>query len=259
MIGKDIENESNCRQIEKIVQAGHEIGNHSYSHFQNIAERKQQEIYFEIKKAHDLIKDNFNINSKGFISPAWSYSMRTSKVLQELGYEYDTSLAPSFIMPIGNFKLWLQSKSREMIPLIRSDLKGALFGERNPFYPGNRVFWNDDKQTEKEGLIMLPLPTTKLRFPIWHTLSFMIDESKWVNIISKNVDNPGFYYLMHPVDLLCPEKDLKNLPSQIKSIERINTPLVEKLKKAELVFEILKERGTVCMHEKAKLLREGTI
>jgi len=253
LIGSDLENDSNCKQIKKALELGHEIGNHTYSHHQNLSERSYEEVFNEINLGHSIIQDKLGVTSKGFIAPAWSYSSKIVKALNKLDYEYDTSLAPSFIMPIANLKLKLQSgkSASENIPWIRSDLKGALFGKRTPFHPTESNPWRGDDSVQK--LKMLPLPTTSLRFPLWHTLNFRIDDKKWGNMIEKAISElDAFYYVIHPADLICPDEDLKGLPKEIKRVERILVPLEIKMKKLENAFKILSQYESVTMQELAK-------
>lgn len=254
LIGADLENDNNCAQISKVISLGHEIGNHTYSHHQNLSEMSQAEVHAEIEKGHTIIKENLSVESKGFIAPAWSFSAKVVKSLYDLNYEYDTSLAPSFIMQLANIKLKLQSgkSAAEQIPWIRADIKGALFGKKEPYYPTENNPWRGNNNFPGK-VKMLPLPTTSLRFPLWHTLNFRIDDTKWVKMIEKAVnDLEAFYYVIHPADLMCPEEDLNGLPNEIKKIERILVPLEIKMKKLENVFKVLSQYQSVTMRELAK-------
>ena len=71
--------------INKIINYGHEIGNHGYWHKDHKV-LSQEKNASEIQLTHKIIKELCNYEMKLFAPPSGSYSSTTLKVAQELGY-----------------------------------------------------------------------------------------------------------------------------------------------------------------------------
>lgn len=228
VIGKDLERKENYNAVRRWSDLGHEIGNHSYSHHQNLAELPPEVIYKEISNSHKIISECTGVEPQGFIAPAWSYSPVIADILLSLNYSYDTSLFPSFLMPIVQLKVRWNSNAKNAIPIIRKDLFGSFFGQRNPFFSSINDPYRNKKPIGK--LLMMPLPTTRKRIPMWHTMSFMMKEKRFEYSLKNSINHcKAFYYLLHPVDLVDPERDLCLLPDSICNTERIKISLDNKL------------------------------
>lgn len=78
--------EKNKEILKMIYNDKHEIGNHGYSHidYDKLSYDKNKE---EIMKAHNIIKETLNIDSKYFAPPSGAYSDNTVKATKDLGYE----------------------------------------------------------------------------------------------------------------------------------------------------------------------------
>jgi len=55
VIGRDLEDPANRARVAEWSALGHEIGNHTYSHFQNLGNLPPARIRDEIRRTHDLI------------------------------------------------------------------------------------------------------------------------------------------------------------------------------------------------------------
>ena len=76
---------------------------------------------------------------------------------------------------------------------------------------------------------MLPMPLALCRFPVWHTLRLLLPG--WffrAALRSAFRRSRGFYYIMHPADLLDPDTDLAGLPAPVRHLERMAVPLAAK-------------------------------
>jgi peptidoglycan/xylan/chitin deacetylase (PgdA/CDA1 family) len=83
--------ESFPKQSEMVVQAGHELGLHGYSHENPLAMTKEQEQAV-LNKTYDLVVDLCGKAPKGYSAPWWELSPNTIDLLLEKGIEYDHSL-----------------------------------------------------------------------------------------------------------------------------------------------------------------------
>ena len=74
-----------------IVDAGHEIGVHGYSHENPIAMTRQQEIDI-LDRSIELIEEVSGRRPTGYVAPWWEFSPVTNEILLERGIKYDHSL-----------------------------------------------------------------------------------------------------------------------------------------------------------------------
>ncbi len=71
--------------LQKIYEAGHEIGNHGYYH-KDQATLTAEKNYEEILNTHNLVKNLIGVEMNLFAPPSGSYSKKTVEVASELGY-----------------------------------------------------------------------------------------------------------------------------------------------------------------------------
>lgn len=79
------------KQVELIVEAGHEVGAHGYSHENPISMTPQQEEDVLVKSI-ELIKDLTGEKPTGYVAPWWEFSNVTNELLLKHGFKYDHSL-----------------------------------------------------------------------------------------------------------------------------------------------------------------------
>ena len=82
--------------VKRIVEDGHEIGNHGWSHTypDNMdgyeAEKK------EYMDCNNIMEEVAGIRPKGYRSPAWEFSVNTLDILEEIGgFEYSSNMMDS--------------------------------------------------------------------------------------------------------------------------------------------------------------------
>ncbi|ETW96411.1 MAG: hypothetical protein ETSY2_46465, partial [Candidatus Entotheonella gemina] len=78
-------------QIAMVVEAGHEIGAHGYSHANPIAMTPRQEEDV-LLKCIDLIENISGRQPTGYVAPWWEFSNVTNELLLKQGFKYDHSL-----------------------------------------------------------------------------------------------------------------------------------------------------------------------
>ena len=78
-------------ECQMIVQGGHEIGMHGYSHENPIAMSPEQEEAVLVK-CIDLITTVAGKRPTGYVAPWWEFSHITNELLQKHGIKYDLSL-----------------------------------------------------------------------------------------------------------------------------------------------------------------------
>lgn len=78
-------------QTKQVVDAGHEIGMHGYSHENPISMTPEQEEEV-LLKCIDLIEDVSGRRPRGYVAPWWEFSNATNELLLKHGIKYDHSL-----------------------------------------------------------------------------------------------------------------------------------------------------------------------
>mgnify|MGYP001252671946 CR=1 FL=1 len=78
-------------QTKMVVDAGHEIGIHGYSHENPIAMTPEQEETV-LKKCIDLVQQVSGKRPTGYVAPWWEFSNVTNELLLKYGIKYDHSL-----------------------------------------------------------------------------------------------------------------------------------------------------------------------
>ena len=114
-------------QMKMVVDAGHEVGTHGYSHENPVAMTPQQERDV-LDKCIGLVEDLTGKTPVGNVAPWWEPSSTTNELLLEYGYKYDHSLQHNDFTPYyaRTGDQWTKvdySKSAEewMKPLVRGE------------------------------------------------------------------------------------------------------------------------------------------
>ena len=108
------------RLIKRLLKEGHELGLHAYRHKDDYTSMNQDKAFRILADAKNKIEKKFKIKIKGFRGP----QMRRPPyaVLKKLGFEYDSSLHPTW-MP-GHYNNIL--KKRKILK-IGATLNGISF------------------------------------------------------------------------------------------------------------------------------------
>lgn len=83
--------EHNPEVIRRIDRAGHEIGNHGYTH-ERFVEKTVEEQWEILKKTQDIIGTITGRTPVGFRTPSGDWHVRTPYILSEMGFRYSSSM-----------------------------------------------------------------------------------------------------------------------------------------------------------------------
>jgi peptidoglycan-N-acetylglucosamine deacetylase len=114
-------------QTRMVVDAGHEIGVHGYTHENPIAMTREQETAV-LLRCIDLITEVSGERPTGYVAPWWEFSPVTNELLLENGIKYDHSLMhrdfePYYVRVGDSWTNIDYSKNAEewMKPLVRGE------------------------------------------------------------------------------------------------------------------------------------------
>jgi peptidoglycan-N-acetylglucosamine deacetylase len=114
-------------QFRRIVDDGHEVGVHGYSHENPIAMSREQESAV-LDRSIDLIESVTKRRPTGYVAPWWEFSPVTNELLLERGIKYDHSLMHNDFTPyrvrVGDSWTKIDYSARAedwMKPLVRGE------------------------------------------------------------------------------------------------------------------------------------------
>jgi peptidoglycan/xylan/chitin deacetylase (PgdA/CDA1 family) len=160
MVGQDAALSENHQAIQSIANAGHEIGNHSFSHEPWFHLYSPEKTEREVAQAEEHLQRVTGMRTIGFRGPGYSHTPALMECLARRGYLYDASTLPTFIGPLARAYYFAVSR------LKGSELKqrSALFGK---FRDGFATLKVHPVPCRSGSLVEIPVTTMPiLRAPI---------------------------------------------------------------------------------------------
>ena len=101
-IASDIEDGSKLELLQEAVRRGHEIASHSLTHAR-FDDLSMEEKRAEVAESRDKIEAGLNVTVNGFRTPNYQIDRDTLELLDDCGYQYDSSVfpMPAFAKKIG--------------------------------------------------------------------------------------------------------------------------------------------------------------
>lgn len=166
IVGQDAARRENRAALSAIVEAGHEIANHSFRHEQWLHLYDEMQLDRELEQAEDAIIEATGVRPEGFRGPGYSLSLATLRVLIRRGYRYDASTFPTYIGPLARAYYLRTARLSTAQKEERRQLFGTLSDGSRPVTPYR---WRLD------GGSLLEVPVTTLPiFKIPFHLSYLL-------------------------------------------------------------------------------------
>lgn len=226
VVGQDAVLEKNQMALRSIVEAGHEIGNHSYHHEPWLQLYTKEQVELEIEMAEAAIARFCEQPPVGFRGPGFSFSPQVLQVLCERDYRYDGSTFPTFLGPLARAYYFLRSR---FSPAQRAQRKNLFGSWTEGFRPLKPYQW------EYLGHRLLEIPVTTLpllRAPIH--LSYVTYLSQYSVSLAKAYFGAAMKLclwtgvrpsiLLHPLDFLGCDDD-----TELGFFPAMNIPAARKL------------------------------
>ncbi len=199
---------------------GHELGNHSFSHFYDLARRPRAQIEEEIRNCHQALRTLLGRPPVGFRAPGYELSADLLDVLLAFGYRYDSSVFPC--PPYYLAKLAVLGK----MALQRRHSAAIIGSPRAQLAPTQpyRLDLHRPWQPGQSGLFELPVAVTPwLRLPAIGTSLLGLQRLR--RIILRGMAKQRFFnFELHGMDLLDIEED--GLPEVLRVHQRdLRVPL----------------------------------
>ena len=202
--------ENTSDTVKEVIKLGHEIACHGFEH-QLLDLNSRDEQLKNIKKATEIIDENLHVSPIGFRAPVNKVNEKTLAVLAELGYKYDSSVAPSS-----------RILNKYYFPKA----------PRTPYWPSV----NDIGLRGRSPILEVPLsvlPWIKLPVGLSYMMLFGLDFYKF---LLSRVDQKIVVVFLHPYDLFV-------LP------KRTNFEVIEQKTLFKLLYKKGKGKGYLILRE----------
>ncbi len=243
VVGRDAELAPDREVLRSIVEAGHQVGNHSFEHEPWLHRYTREAIAAEISRAEDAIAASTGERPTGFRGPGFSWSADVLDVLAERGYRYDASTLPTFVGPLARAYYF---RSTRLTPGQREE-RAALFGGfREGLRPTRPYRW---QLASGRSLLEIPVstvPVVKTPFHLTYLLylSRISERLMWAYlrsaIAAHQALGTGPSFLLHPLDLLSGE----NVP-ELRFFPGMDLPAARKRDLFVRVLLLLREHFTL--------------
>lgn len=156
--------------IKEIAENGHEIANHSLSHYKHLSNFSFEDVYREIEQADKILSDVIGQKIYGFRAPGFCLSVNILKTLRKLNYLYDASLNTSMLYYMLKL-IWLK--------IFRTDPKLVKLQPFSHCFLSSQPFFIKDSHLQQDGgsgddgdaICEIPIPKISfISFPLLGTL-----------------------------------------------------------------------------------------
>ncbi len=235
MVGNDFKHKDNLGHIRDIHKKDHEIANHSMSHPQGFRWLSPADKEKELRAMEEICQQVTGSKPVGFRSPGWNVDDTTIPVLNKLGYHYESSVFPTFLMPVMKFAHWRSMSQQTKPDRTTMGMWKYMFAPLRPYHTSTQSLARKDHK-KKNGLIEFPISVTPiLRIPFFATLLLFTGEG-FYNLLYKQIRrwNLPIHFQMHLSDFA--DYNLPELEDQMPGgssgtyvPQALNTSLEQKL------------------------------
>ncbi len=221
----------------ELSRAGHELGNHSYSHPYDLARWPEPRAREEVVRAHDLIGE-IGGRVRGFRAPGYDLSPALVEELERLGYLYDSSIfpAPGYYAAKAAVMAALAVTGRRSGAVLTDPR--ALVAPAVPYRPAQQAPW----RRGASALVELPVAVTPFaRIPAIGTSLILAPGWLRARLIG-SMRRRGFFNLeLHGIDLVDAEED--GVPGQLVARQPdLRVPLARKKDALEAALDEVQGR-----------------
>jgi peptidoglycan/xylan/chitin deacetylase (PgdA/CDA1 family) len=209
IVGQDAALDKNAGALKKIANAGHSLGNHSFSHEPWFHIYPPEKVEEEIARAETEIERVTGQRPRGYRGPGFSLTPETLRVLLKRGYLFDASTFPTFLGPIARAYYFFKSKN---LSKEERDQRDELFGSaKEGLRQIHPYLWQIPGGVGDGRLLEIPVTTMPLaRVPIhmsyllylgMRSRALALAYLKTAVSLCK-VRGVGPSFLLHPLDFL---------------------------------------------------------
>ena len=236
-IGSDLERAANRDLLRRLSGRSHAIENHSYSHRYDLSRLSKETIREDIIKASSAIREATGRTPSGFRAPGYTINDDVFDVLEELSFQYDSSVFPCPLyygakaIVVSSMRL-LGRTSASII-----DTPRVVVAPSRPYRPGKPWLTIGHR-----SLVELPIQVTpRLRLPFIGTFIGLGGPAASRVLARACADEPLVNIELHGIDFLDASDGLEHLvPYQ----SELRVPLQRRLDALSAAVNELRGRGS---------------
>ena len=196
MVGDDIRAKKiSADALNRMVAAGHELANHTMSHFHNLSRLPVAKKEAEIVSAGRLIEAITGQQVVGFRAPCLDVDEETVEILERHGYWYESSVLPFYFKQLQELAYGLLCHGR----FRRTGNWQNSFAPAEPYRPApGRMHRRGSRSITEVPIATLPI----LRVPFYSTVHFALGRASFdasYELLRRG--RSQFTYELHSIDL----------------------------------------------------------
>lgn len=234
-VGTDAARPSNAEALRRLVQAGHEIGNHSWEHRYDLTLLSSEQMRRQVDEGAAAIEAATGVSPLGFRAPGYLMNDRLADVLARSAVSYDSSVFPCPAYYAAKAAVLAAQRFGRRRSTSVVDSPAVLLAPRTPYRLGRPYYRRGD------GLLELPIQVTpRLRLPVIGT-ALTLAGPALAGWLTRQVAQLDFVNLeLHGIDLLEAQDGLEGLARHQPDLK---VPLAQKCAVLETVIDVLHARG----------------
>lgn len=196
-VGADLARDESARSLRQMVDAGHEIGNHTLDHYYDFSRRSAVDIAEQIGRCSDLIAERVGQRPVGFRAPGYVMSDLVYAQLSRFGIRYSSSVFPCPHYYLAKLSVLLAQRAAGRTSSSIVDSPRALGAPTGPYRTGTPYYETGG------GLLELPIQVTPgLRLPFIGTALTLLGP-RGARLLTRQLLGQPFINLeLHGIDLL---------------------------------------------------------
>lgn len=221
------------------AQAGHELGNHSYSHPYEMARLDGARVEHEIAECERVLRDITGATPVGFRAPGYDISPIMMSTLARRGYHYDSSIfpAPGYYAAKAIVMAGLAMIGKPSGAVMTNPR--ALVAPTGPYWPAVDAPW----KRGQGPLIELPVAVTPaLRVPAIGTNLLIAPAVLRDRVIASMRRRHFFNFELHGIDLCDADED--GIPGELVARQPdLRVPIATKLARLSEILDSVSASG----------------
>jgi peptidoglycan-N-acetylglucosamine deacetylase len=247
VVGQDIDRvergavaDEHRARLAALAEAGHELGNHSYSHPYELARLSSGAIADEIGRCDQLLVEVAGRPTAGFRAPGYDVSAPMLAELMRRGYVYDSSVfpAPGYYAAKAAVMAGLAAVGRPSGAVLTNPR--ALTAPPDPYRPSASAPW----RRGQASVVEMPIAVTPwLRVPAIGTSLLLAPRwlrDHWIAAMGRR---SFFNFELHGIDLA--DAELDGIPGELVARQPdLRVPLEAKVAALAQILDTIAKRFT---------------
>jgi len=250
-IGADMARPQNALALRRMVERGHEIGNHTLDHRYDLTRLSKPEMARQVQAGILVLEGATQQRPVGFRAPGYTVTDELFDVLLDSEVIYDSSVFPSpaYYLAKAAAKAAIFVRGRRSRSVF--DSPAVLKAPTRPYRVGT-PYWK-----KGNGMLELPVQVTRgLRLPYIGTALTLAGPNRARWLTRQILGEPLVNLELHGIDALDADDDLEDLRPHQPDV-RVAAP--KKLDAVSAALELLREAGYtfVLLREAAERLGQS--